>query len=392
MAKSRKLFLSDYCLTPFENIPSSGILCDGEKIIATGGATAFSLSEPGLEVIKLENTYALPGFIDSHIHGAGGFDSLDACKENYSINGMCSFLAKHGVTTFFPTLVSAPRELMLKSIDALAKIVENTYDGADPAGMHLEGPFINPEKHGSQEEQHISKIDLGYARELIEAGQGRIKLITFAPELDKADELITLMLEHGVIPSMGHSMADEKSVLRAIDAGARRCTHLYNGMPQLHHRRSSLTDVALTDNRVSIELIVDGAHIHPRMVDLASRAKPIGKLIGVSNSIEPTGSTLPNMDYLEEGGLVLTGEGIIAGTTQTLETGWHHLVSYARMPRTVAAACFTSNPASDLGLITRGEIKPGKRADITFFDSNTNVVKLTVSKGRIVYTAPETNA
>lgn len=387
MAKNRTLFLTDYCLTPHVHIPNAGILCEEKKIIAVGGASAFSLDEPGLHVIDLTDAYATPGFIDSHIHGGGGYDTAKALEPDADINILCRHLATHGITTFLPTLMSYPRDKMIALTAKLAELVEDSYEGADPCAINLEGPFINVRKCGSQNPEAICSIDMGYARELIAAGNGRIKLLTFAPELKDADKLIELLLENGVIPSMGHSIANPEEVLRAIDAGARRCTHLYNGLPPLHHRISSITDVVLTHNDIAVELIVDGTHIDPRMVDITARVKPNDKIIGISNAIEFE-NTDGSRYFKKEDGLVYTRSGVIAGTTMTLETGWAHLKNYSNMPGNLAAACFTSNPAQDLGLITRGEIRPGKRADITFFDLETNNVCMTVSNGSIVYKAP----
>ncbi len=387
MAKNRTLFLTDYCLTPHVHIPNAGILCEEKKIIAIGGASAFSLDEPGLHVIDLTDAYATPGFIDSHIHGGGGYDTAKALEPDADINILCRHLAMHGITTFLPTLMSYPRDKMIALTAKLAELVEDSHEGADPCAINLEGPFINVRKCGSQNPEAICSIDMGYARELIAAGNGRIKLLTFAPELKDADKLIELLLENGVIPSMGHSIANPEEVLRAIDAGARRCTHLYNGLPPLHHRISSITDVVLTHNDIAVELIVDGAHIDPRMVDITARVKPNDKIIGISNAIEFE-NTDGSRYFKKEDGLVYTRSGVIAGTTMTLETGWAHLKNYSNMPGNLAAACFTSNPAQDLGLITRGEIRPGKRADITFFDLETNNVCMTVSNGSIVYKAP----
>lgn len=387
MAKNRTLFLTDYCLTPHVHIPNAGILCEEKKIIAVGGASAFSLDEPGLHVIDLTDAYATPGFIDSHIHGGGGYDTAKTLEPDADINILCRHLATHGITTFLPTLMSYPRDKMIALTAKLAELVEDSHEGADPCAINLEGPFINVRKCGSQNPEAICSIDMGYARELIAAGNGRIKLLTFAPELKDADKLIELLLENGVIPSMGHSIANPEEVLRAIDAGARRCTHLYNGLPPLHHRISSITDVVLTHNDIAVELIVDGAHIDPRMVDITARVKPNDKIIGFSNAIEFE-NTDGSRYFKKEDGLVYTRSGVIAGTTMTLETGWAHLKNYSNMPGNLAAACFTSNPAQDLGLITRGEIRPGKRADITFFDLETNNVCMTVSNGSIVYKAP----
>lgn len=392
MGKSRILFLVDHCLTPSENLPNSGILCEGEQILAIGGASAFA-REPGLEVIKLEDAYAVPGFIDSHIHGSGGFDSSAAHHQGADINLMCRTLASHGVTTFFPTIVSGPKASMVSAVAALSRMIDDEHDGADPAGIHVEGPFLCKAKSGSQTESYVIPVDLAFAKELVAAANGRMKLMTFAPELPNAAELIEFLLENGVIPSMGHSMAGEKDAIRAIDAGARRCTHIFNGMPPLHQRECSLTTVALSDNRVSVELIADGRHIHPMMVDLVGRLKPKDKVIGISDAVQPTGVNLDDTgtyhlgerEILIRDGLATTGTGVIAGTTMTLEMAWHHLRSYARMPSTIAASCFTANPAHDLGLITRGELKPGRRADISFFDCATNKTVMTVIKGRICH-------
>ena len=375
--------MTEYCLTPHVNIPNAGILCEEGKIIGIGGVSAFSLDEPGLEVIDLTHTYALPGLIDSHVHGGGGFDTEKALVPGQKLEDLSSHLASRGVTTFLPTLVSMPREKMIATVARLVEMMSLPMPGAVPAGLHLEGPFINPEKSGSQSREACAPIDFGYVNELLQAGQGRIKLITFAPELANAEKFIEILLDNGVIPSMGHTMASADDALRAIDAGARRCTHLFNGLPLLHHRRNSITDIVLTHDDVSVEIIVDGEHIDPSMVDITARVKPNDKLIGISNSIQIP-ENQANGFYFKES-RIYTRDGIIMGTAVTLDEGWNHLQSYAHMPRNYAAACYTSNPAQDLGLITRGELSPGKRADITFFHSETNKVFMTISNGVTVY-------
>ena len=383
------LYITDYCLTPFQHIPDSGILCEGSKITAVGGQSAFK-NEKDLRIVDLSGFYAVPGFIDTHIHGAGGFDSTSAYENPDKIIDMCRTLAPHGVTSFVPTIVSAPIDNMLRAITTMTTLFEKNFDGAEPVGLHLEGPFINRGKHGSQRMEDIIDIDLGIARELIAAGKGRIMTFTFAPELEHATELVELLRENNISPSMGHSVANEADVLRAIDAGATRCTHLYNGMPSLHQRNVGLTAVALTDDRVSIEMILDGAHLHPRMVDLACRAKAKDKLIGVSDSIEGAGLSdgsyhIGGAEVQVRNGFVTTEEGVLAGTTMTLEVGWHHLVTYTHMKQTDAAACFTSNPARSVGLGDRGEISPGKRADISFFCTRSNNARMTIRAGEIIY-------
>ena len=379
--KRRILFLLDHCLTPYERIESCGILCEKDTIIAIGGETAFSLDEPGLEVVKLKNAYGLPGFIDTHIHGLEANAIPDFAGDRDPVQVMSRILARHGVTTFFPTIVSQPRDAMIAQVDAMCSSIQRGYQFAEPQAMHLEGPFINPQKRGDQVAANISPVDLGFARELFEAGHGRIKVMTFAPEMPNALKLVELMLEHGVIPSMGHSLATESETLKAIDAGAHRCTYIFNAMPSIYHRSSSLTAIALTDDRVTIEIIVDGLHLHPTIVNMIVRCKPADKIVVISNAVI--------LEHLYENGtepeIIRTGEGVISGSTMTLDNSWLHLLSYGNMNKSLAAACISTNPAKDLGLITRGELRPGKRADITILDSRTNRVRMTVSRGNIIY-------
>lgn len=393
MDKKRSLYLVDYCLTPYKNISSAGILCENDKILAIGGKTAFDV-EDEMKVMDLKGCYAVPGFIDTHIHGAGGFDSTTAYDSRTNLNMMRKVLARHGVTSFVPTIVSEPIDKMLSAVSSLVQMMDEEYEGAEPVGIHLEGPFLNQEKHGSQQSKHIISIDLGLAKEFIAEGKQKIKLVTFAPELDKSVKLIELLLENNIIPSMGHSIAGEEQVLTAVDAGARRCTHLFNGMPPLHQRNMTLTAVALTDDRITIEMILEGTVLHPRMVELACRSKPHDKVVGVSDAIQGAGMR-DGKYYLGESeinvrdGLSTTKDGTIAGTTLTLEIGWDHLVTYTHLNRTEAAACFSINPANNINLFDRGEICPGKIADISFLRSDNNRPQMTVKKGKIIFDANE---
>lgn len=378
MSKKRKLFLTSYSLTPLEKIPSCGILCEQGRIIGIGGASSFSMIETSLEIIDLTGSYALPGLIDSHIHGINDTDAASADRIPDTLEKISTLLTRHGVTTFCPTLAARTPDAMIKIISALADQIEKGVSGADPIGIHLEGPFINKEKRGSMDSDAVfDKIDFGYAREMLEAGRGRIKLQTFAPELQDAPKLVELMMEYGAIPSMGHSAASGEEVLHCIDAGALRCTYIFNGMKQLYHRESSLTSTALIDDRVSVEMICDGIHLHPSFVDLVARCKKKDKIIGISNAVVGSGPIVVNRD------------GTITGATMTLEHSWRHLMSYAAMEPALAAQCFTKNPALNLGLYTRGELLPGRRADMTFFDVKTNQVRATVIKGEVVYHAEQ---
>ena len=387
----QRLYIMDYCLTPQKRINNCAVLCENDRILAVGGASAFAM-EPELEVYELAGAYATPGFIDTHIHGAGGFDASLMVEGEPGLEAMSSILASRGVTGFVPTMVSLPRAEMLENLARLAAMLDRQLPGAQALGIHVEGPFLNPAKRGAQDEKAMTPIDLGYAREIVAAAGGKLRRMTFAPELENADKLVELLCAASVQPSMGHSIAGEEETLRAIDAGARCCTHLFNGMPPLEQRNISITAVALTDNRVTVELIIDGRHIHPRMVDLACRCKPGSKLVAISDGTMASG--MPDGHYrighagiVVEQGFSRTLTGTLAGTTTLLDTGWHSLMTYGKTDETYAAGTVSYNAARSLNLTDRGILQPGMRADIAIFEENSNRLLMTLAGGEIVFRA-----
>ncbi|MCF7792023.1 MAG: N-acetylglucosamine-6-phosphate deacetylase [Victivallales bacterium] len=387
---NRTLFITDYCFTPHRRIKNAAILCENERITAIGNESSFS-QDTGMNIYDLRNTYAVPGFIDTHIHGTGGFDSTTADERTEDFNLMCNTLAGHGVTYFLPTIISRPEKKFISSITAFNDLLKLKHTGAEPLGIRLEGPYISKKKGGSQNAGYIRNIDLGELKEIVSAGQGNIKIMTFAPELKNSIKLIEILRENGIIPSMGHTaVEDEKTVLKAIDAGATHVTHLYNGMPLMHHRSVGLAGVAMTDDRVTTEIIIDGYHIQPRMIDIVSRTKPKNKIIGISDAIQGAGLKdgtyhLGKTQISVEHGRAFTNNGTIAGTTITLEKGWNNLVCYSQLDMKDAAACLTINPATLMNLKHVGELKAGSCADIVFFNKNTNKPVLTARNGKIIY-------
>lgn len=391
MTYRRTLITVDYCVTPTEYIKNAGILIEGEQIIGIGGESGF-LMDPDIRVCKYPGTYAMPGFIDTHIHGCNGFDATSAPELMNAFPVMCRALASHGVTSFIPTLVSAPIPRMIAALDILATEVETPRPYAEPVGIHLEGPFISLSRRSSQRIEDLSAVDLGLARELIAAARGKIKIWTFAPELENAPKLVELLCEHHIIPSMGHTDAEEPEIMRAIDAGASRCTHIFNGVPPLDKRRVTLAAIALTDDRITTEIILDGTHVHPRIIELTFRCKPKGKLVAISDTVQGVGLSngtyhLGLSEIKLENGISVTPEGILAGSTQTLEKGWNRLIKNTGISQTDAANCFTSNPATSVGLDDRGVLSPGLRADIALFDTETNACVLSIIRGNIAYAA-----
>ncbi len=385
----RRLYVVDYLVTPDEKISNAAVLCENEKIIAVGGLSGFEL-EDELEVVRFDNAYMTPGFIDTHIHGAGGCDCSILERSPRTLSDMSLTLCRCGVTGFVPTMVSNAPEEMLKNLEHLVSEIRRPQNGAEPLGIHIEGPFLNPCKCGSQPVELLSRIDLKFAEELFRTGNGLVKIMTFAPELENSAELIELMRAYNVIPSMGHSVADADETLRAIDAGASRCTHLFNGMQPLHQRDLGLASIVLTDNRVTSELIIDGRHVHPRMVDLACRCKRPDRIVGISDGT--MAAMMPDGEYhigktmiKVVNGFSQTSGGALAGTTTMLNSGWHSLMSSGHLEETRAARAVTANPAAELKLEDRGYLRPGQRADLAIFERGTNSLLMTVVRGNIVY-------
>ena len=376
------------CLTPYERIHNASIMVRGGFIQAVGGHSAFSVLDD-IPAIRLPDCDAIPGMIDTHLHGSGGFAAMSADIDN-DLAAMSRVLAERGVTSFVPAVLSAEREKMMAVTAALVRALDRDHPGAVPVGIHLEGPYLSQEKRGTQSPRAIRPVDLGELDELLAAGEGRVRIMTFAPELKESHRLVERLREENVSPSMGHSMAEAEVVLRAIEVGACRCTHFYNGMPPLDRRRVGLTAVALTDDRVTIELIADGVHVHPRMIDLVCRAKPPHLLVTVSDAVQ--GAGLPEGVYqlgedriqITDGSSRRVADGKLAGSCLGLDHAMRNLRSFTALSDAEAVASCSHTPALSIGLTDRGAIQPGLRADIVVLD-DAQEIQMTVVEGRIVY-------
>ncbi len=387
----RVLYTADRLITPDRIIEHAGVLTENGKILAVGGISGFSMDNT-FEIKPFDNAYITPGFIDTHIYGAAGCDCSQIAASPHTLEEMSRALGSCGVTGFFPSVVADEPQAMLDNLAALVAAMERPMPGADPLAINIVGPFLNPKRCGSQKVEALREIDLGFARELISAGQGKVKLMTFSPELDGSEKLIEYLRSEGIHPSMGFSLASGEETLRAIDAGANHCNHLFNGMLPLHQRDIGLAGVVLTDYRVAAELIIDGRHVHPRMIEIACHCKRANRIIGISNCTMafkmPDGSyhTGPTT-FNVVNGFSQTMDGTLVGTTTMLDEGWHSLMSYGHLPETRAAQAVTLNPATTFELNDRGILLPGRRADLAIFENSTNRLLTTVRGGEIIYSA-----
>ncbi|MCQ2379972.1 MAG: N-acetylglucosamine-6-phosphate deacetylase [Victivallaceae bacterium] len=392
----RTLYLADSVLTPDRDIRHGAVLCEGSRILAIGGESGFT-PDGTFETVRFDNAYITPGFIDTHIHGAGGCDCSNLAESPRTLDDMSEVLGRNGVTTFFPSVVSDTPERMLANLEKLVREMRRPLRGAEAVGINVVGPFLNPERRGAHAAEAVRPIDVGLAREIVTTGDGLVRLMTFAPELPGARELIEYLVSAGVQASMGYSLADGDEVLAAIDAGASHCTHLFNGMRPLHQRDIGLAAIVLTSSKVAAELIIDERHIHPRMVDVACRCKMAHRIIGVSCGTMAFGApdgikcTSGPVEIKARDGYVKTDDDTIAGAMSMLNTGWRSLKECGHLAETRSAQAVTINPAKTFGMNDRGTLLPGHRADMAVFRSSdcendhANELVATIRNGEVIF-------
>lgn len=315
------------------------------------------------EMVDAQGGYVMPGLVDVHTHGRNGFDFATADKEAIALMARC--YAESGVTTVIPTLASAtPQEWQA----AIARLNEYHGEGANLAGVHLEGRYLNPAKRGVHAPELLTVPDAAELESLLGQVRG-VRHVTFAPELDEDGSFLKKALELGATVGIGHTAATYDQTVQALQNGATVMTHLYNAMPTLHHREGGAVAAGLLCDTAFCELICDGLHVSPEMVKLAYRLKQ-DKLILITDSMEATGC--PDGQYAIAGvsvtvkdGRAQTADGVLAGSTLSLWQGVVNLTEFADLPLGDALYCATYAPALAYGLADEvGSLEKGKRADI----------------------------
>jgi N-acetylglucosamine-6-phosphate deacetylase len=294
------------------------------------------------------------GLVDIHFHGQGGFDVMSGDPED--LHGLSERLRPQGVAGFLATLVSSPLGETITAIETLKK-VQGGERGAKILGVHLEGPFLHPERKGAHNPRHLRPPDPKEVREWIAAGEGIVKLVTIAPELPGAGAVIKLLLKKGVRVSMGHSSATFEQARAAKKLGVRSVTHLFNAMNPLHHRAPGLPGFALVDDELYTEIIADGVHVSDEMVRLVLRSRPAKKIILISDGLFLTGCATQGIVHLgglkvrvfPDGSLRLL-DGTLAGSNATLRHIVDRLIAMKAAPAKDILAMATTNPLEMLGL------------------------------------------
>lgn len=372
------------------NIINETCITNGMNVVLENGkiieiSDSIIKPEPGSTQIHASNSYLCPGFIDIHLHGAMGKDTMDGDRESLQI--LSSYCSEHGVTSFFPTTWAAESQAITKVIDNFSKHHENL-SGAQAIGLHIEGPFINPKFKGAQSIDSIRNPEpLEYERWF---DSNVVKLITCAPEIPGGLELIRSAVKNGIWISIGHSGATYDEVIEAVNNGATQATHLFNGMQGLQHRAPGTVGGLLADDRIAVQIICDGVHLHPAIVDLIIRIKNSSKTILITDSI--CGAGLPDGDYELYGnsisvrnGIARNPEGSLAGSTLSLDTAVRNTMQYTKKPLEEIIPMVTTTPAKEMGLSkTKGYIQPGYDADLVLLDKDFKIEK-TIISGQIVF-------
>ncbi|MBI4446637.1 MAG: N-acetylglucosamine-6-phosphate deacetylase [Acidobacteria bacterium] len=336
--------------------------------------------------------YLIPGLIDLHINGAGGADASKADFDSLAKISRC--LAQHGVTAFFPTLISDSEQNLRRKLKYLGTSFQNHLPGARALGIHLEGPFLNPEYRGVHPESAIQKASEDSFSSFLDAAQGTLKIITLAPEVSGALDLIPKIREVLPVVSMGHSAADYQTAMRGVEAGINLATHTFNAMIPFHHREPGIIG-AILESEISAALIPDGIHLHPAALRLLVRCKGLERLILVSDSTGAAGMPdgvyyLDTIELHVRDGVCRDAANRLAGSSLTLDRGIRNLEEWlkdlARDDLKQIVAMATLQPADLLGLKQKGRIEKDADADLVLLDSELRVQKTWVG-GNLVYDA-----
>lgn len=344
---------------------------DGDVIVATGeGDPADAALTPGTERHDLAGARLTPGFIDLHGHGGGGFGYDDGAE---SIRAALATHRAHGTTRSVISLVANPLEKLTASLRAVAEL-----SAGDPLilGSHLEGPYLAVRRRGAHSQEFLVPPDPETSEALLDAAAGTLRQITIAPELPGAIDAIDRFVRGGAVVAVGHTEVDYDTARQAFAHGARLLTHAFNAMPGIHHRDPGPLVAAFDDERVAIELVADGIHVHPGVLEMTCRAAP-GRIVLVTDAMAAAGSAdgayaLGSLNVVVKNGrAVLNGTDTLAGSTLTQDVALRTAVTLARIPPAEAVAALTSTPARVLGMDDRlGRLAPGFAADLVVLDED----------------------
>jgi N-acetylglucosamine-6-phosphate deacetylase len=381
------VFTAKTLYTPLRKIDDALVSVEHGAVVKVVSRTD-SAAAPNKAITDFGDCVIVPGFFDIHIHGGVNCDVMRGTSDE--MKKFETFLARHGVTSYFPTTVTASQDATLSALERLADRIEaaekTNAGGATPLGIHLEGPFLSHAKRGVHPPVDLVEPSVAAFDKLWQAARGHVRMITIAPELNGAEEVIAEASKRGVCVSIGHSDATLEQARRGIKAGARHATHTFNAMRPLDHRSPGILGEVLTNKQLSADVIADGIHVDPTVIDLLFRAKGIENFVLITDAISATG--MPDGRYLlgtlevelKDGRCLRNGN--LAGSALTMDRAVRNVMKFAGLDLQQAVRAASLNPAKVVG-IEKGTIEPRAEADFVVL-TPTGEVRATIVKGVLV--------
>lgn len=372
-------------VTPQHTIDNGALLTDGDKIRAVGPEGAFSCPE-GVTQVDAGGKYLVPGLIEMQLNGGFGNDFTADPTTIWEVAGD---LAQFGITTFLPTVITSSLPNTVKARKVITEGRPAGYKGCNPLGLHLEGPFLNPEKKGAHNEDYICTA----REENIEgwSPDGGVRLVTLAPEMPDALEAVKTLSKRGVVVSAGHTQATYEEAMAGFDAGITYGTHLFNAMPPIHHRKPGLPGALLYDERVTVGVIVDGVHVHPSLIKVVWEVLGPKRMNSVTDALAAMGLPPGSKCQLGDYNVIVTEkvctleDGTISGAVISLDRGLRNLIEFTGCTLGEALETMTTTPARCLGLEGKiGVLEAGAQADMVLLDKN-YMVDTTFTSGELVH-------
>ena len=374
--------------TPEPMTGAGWLAISGGTIAALGAGAPDDAQRAGRTVVDLHGRTLMPGFIDVHVHGAVGHETMDGDVEG--LLAMAEFFATHGVTSFLPSTWTASRDSTMTALRAVAEAQPQS-TGARIAGAHMEGPYLSSARCGAQDPHEIRAVDREEAAAFLDTGA--VRLITVAPETEGADDLLDECVRRGVTFSVGHTNATYEQVAAAVARGARHMTHTYNAMSPLNHRAPGAVGAALALAGFAAELIADEVHVHPAAMNALVRARGADEVVLVTDAVRPTGT---GSDFVGEqqgrrieirDGAMRMDDGTLVGSVLTMDVALRNVLRATGRPLTELWPIAGRNAAASAGIGDRtGRLEVGLDADLVVLDDEL-AVRRTLVGGRTVFEA-----
>jgi N-acetylglucosamine-6-phosphate deacetylase len=372
--------------TPQERIEQPLLLVEGTVVVEVTSRARREIPA-NCRVVDFKDGILAPGFVDIHIHGGAGHDVMETGSD--ALPPVERLLAAHGVSSYFPTTVTAPMDATLSALGRLADAIESSVHSGDlrarPRGIHLEGPFISHNRRGVHPPDNLLAPSVAAFDRFWQAARGHIRVLTIAPEIPGALEVISYAAARGVCVSLGHSDAGLDAARAGVDAGARHATHTFNAMRPLDHRDPGILGEVLTDSRLSADIIADGIHLDPVIVQLFLKAKGPEAAVLITDATAATGMPegryrLGSLDVEVKDGRCMAG-GKLAGSVLTMDRAVRNVMQFAQWDLQQTLQLATANPARVAGLKDAGSIKAGAPADLVVLSPNGEVRRTIIGGG-----------